>query len=107
MLDPFERSLSTTTRWRSSDRLTFRDPPRSHTYTVKLPIEGVTISYRVLDAAHAALKSGTGQTDMFGSITIDDVGEAAVGIEATYEGTTAVVPVPATSPAQPPARSPH
>ncbi len=94
LLNPFEGFLGTRLRVSlPTERITFKDPPRHRAYNVKLPMEGVTVSYRVLDDARATVMSGSGRTDMFGSISIDGVGEAAVGIEATYEGTTAVVPI--------------
>ncbi|MBA3459979.1 MAG: hypothetical protein H0T46_08455 [Deltaproteobacteria bacterium] len=94
MINPFQRVLSVKIRVLvPSDRIAFKDPTRHRAYNVKLPVEGVTVSYRILDDARATIASGSGRTDMFGAIAIDGVNEAAVGIEATYDGTTAVVPI--------------
>lgn len=92
-LNPFERLLSIKIRNAVTDRNAFHDAPRRRSYNVKLPLEGVTVTYRVVDDAHATIASGTGKTDMFGVIAIEGVDERAVGIEAHYDNTAAVVAI--------------
>lgn len=92
-LNPFERFISVKMRNTVTDRRAFHDPPRRRSYNVKLPLEGVTVTYRVLDDARAAIVSGTGKTDMFGVIEIEGADERAVGIEAHYGDTASIVAI--------------
>ncbi len=71
----------------------FIDPPTVRKYVVRLPIEGLTVSFRLLDEGGQAVGTGRIVTDIHGRILVLDPTGLAVAAEVEADGKKTIIPV--------------